>query len=442
MNNTSHSADEKRIVRMIRVAFAPLALLAALGLCLLAAAPRAQAQAMEGVAAIVNDEVITTYDLRQRVRLILTSSGVEPTPELLQRAQSQALRGLIDERVQLQEAAEFDIAVSPDEVNAAIDRLARQNNVTADAIQRDLAQVGVDVRTLEDQLRAEIAWRSLMNGLYGSRVRVSDDQISQALERMAASASKDQYRMAEILVEPRITPQGEDVSMQDVQYVYQILQQSQGRAFAELARRVSAAPSAVNGGDVGWVSAGDLRHEALERELAGMRPGAISQPVQTREGIYIVLLIEKREGADLERVRLRQLLLSTTQAGGRDAQEEAARQLNDATRRMRACDDVARVKRSLPRVIASDLGLVTPRDLSPSIRAAVEALEPGQTSEAILVPAGAIALSLCERVDMTPESLPSRAEVENQLIDRQISLLSRRYLRDLIDTATIENRLR
>lgn len=401
----------------------------------------ASAQMMEGVAAIVNDEVITTYDVRQRVRLILSSSGVRPTPELLQRVQAQALRGLIDERIQLQEAAEFDIQVSDQEIIQALDRLARQNNVSADSIARDLAQFGVSMNTLEDQLRAEIAWRSLMSGLYGSRVRVSDDQIDQALERMASSAQKDQYLVGEILVEPRMTAQG-DQTGQIVRFVYDQLQQSQGQAFSGLARQISASASAVNGGDVGWISASELRHTEVARELSQMQPGSISRPIQTRDGIYIMLLRDIRRGSELERVRLNQVLLPVTRGGEDSDAEDAARRLNRATRRIRSCDNMDRVKRDLPNAIISDLGAVAPSDLAGEIRTAVDGLEEGETTDALTVPAGAVALTLCERVDVAPDTLPSRDEVENQLLDQQISLLSRRYLRNLLDSATIETRLR
>jgi peptidyl-prolyl cis-trans isomerase SurA len=65
----------------------------------LGAAPAAVAQNAEGVAAIVNDHVISTFDVRQRATLLLVSAGIERTPEMQQRARTQALRDLVDERL-------------------------------------------------------------------------------------------------------------------------------------------------------------------------------------------------------------------------------------------------------------------------------------------------------------------------------------------------------
>ena len=59
---------------------------AALAVTLAISASPAAAQLAEGVAAIVNDHVISTFDVRQRANLLLVSAGMQPTPELQQRA--------------------------------------------------------------------------------------------------------------------------------------------------------------------------------------------------------------------------------------------------------------------------------------------------------------------------------------------------------------------
>ena len=93
-----------------------LALTILAGIALMSAAPTASAQQVEGIAAVVNDQPITTLDVRDRMRLIISSAGVQPTEEMLARIQDQAIRGLVDETLQLQQAAEFDLEVEEAEV--------------------------------------------------------------------------------------------------------------------------------------------------------------------------------------------------------------------------------------------------------------------------------------------------------------------------------------
>lgn len=78
-----------------------LTAVAALATGLLGLAPLATAQNAEGVAVIVNDNVISTFDVRQRATLLLVSSGIEQSPAMQQRARAQALRDLVDERLHL-----------------------------------------------------------------------------------------------------------------------------------------------------------------------------------------------------------------------------------------------------------------------------------------------------------------------------------------------------
>ncbi len=393
----------------------------------------ARAQLMEGVAAIVNDEVITTYDLEQRARLRLLAAEGPLTPEFQQRVYMEALRTLINERIQLQEAREWEVEVDDEQVAAGIANLARSNNMSAESIVLDLAQRGINVATLEQQLRAAIAFDILVDGRFRSRVRVSDDQIDHEMQRMAANADKPSYHYAEILIPP--------LSQQETQQAIQIIGQqlNRGVRFSDLARQISAAPSRVTGGEVGIVRAGQVRIAEIEEALAGMEPGTI-RPVQTREGVYVILLIDKRQGVELERLRLSQIFLPYGANTGEDRFEQAADQLNRVRRRIRSCDDVEEARERIEGAISPSLGLVSPSELFTDARLAVSDLRPGDTSEPVNLPTGAAIFTLCERLDMAPEMMPSREDVENDLLNQQLALYEQRYLRDLVDAATIETR--
>ena len=190
-----------------------------------ASAPAALAQSTEGVAALVNDEPITTVDVRNRMRLIIASTGMaQIDQETLARIQDQALRGLIDEHLQLQAAREYDIQVADEEISASLLDLANRNNATIDDIVADLQNSGVDISTLRHQLEAEIAWQILVNGRYGSRIRISEQQIELALERLASSASQPQFRIFEMYFEVP-GPGQEQATIQRVIAVMNQLQQ-------------------------------------------------------------------------------------------------------------------------------------------------------------------------------------------------------------------------
>ncbi|MDP3460560.1 MAG: SurA N-terminal domain-containing protein, partial [Hyphomonas sp.] len=236
-------------------------------------APSALAQAaeenrlqLEGIAAIVNDKPISYSDVRQRARLLMLTLGRQtPSQEQLQQITGQALEQLIDERLQLDRVAEYKVEVDPREINAEMDDMASQGGIGADGLRQQLLSAGVNPVSLEEQIRADIAWNRLMSGLFGSRIRVSESQVEDQLDRLRTAAKKTQYRVGEIfLYAPDETTRTE--ARKAAESIIQQLQQ--GAEFRVAAQRISSAPTAATGGDMGWVTADDLA-PALAEAVSG-----------------------------------------------------------------------------------------------------------------------------------------------------------------------------
>src|SRR5262249_6052346 len=102
--------------------------------------PPAAAQLSEGVAAMVNEPASSTFDVRQRAMLLLVSAGMQRTPDLMRRAGAQALNDLINERLQLQEAAKFHITITSDQIDRRLNDIATQNHLTVESMAQQLGQ--------------------------------------------------------------------------------------------------------------------------------------------------------------------------------------------------------------------------------------------------------------------------------------------------------------
>ncbi|HEX8660402.1 MAG TPA: SurA N-terminal domain-containing protein, partial [Brevundimonas sp.] len=92
------------------------------------AAPVAPAfQMSDGILATVNDSVITGFDLRQRMLLLIAMTQVQPTPENIPAIQQQALNLLIDERLQAQELTKYeDLVITDEEVDQELAAMAQE----------------------------------------------------------------------------------------------------------------------------------------------------------------------------------------------------------------------------------------------------------------------------------------------------------------------------
>jgi len=406
-----------------------------------ASAPEpAPASELDGVvAAIVNDEVITVYDLRQRTLLLIVTAGVPPTRENLPQVQQEALRSLIDEALQLQELQrtekqqKFTIIAEDKDVNEALASLAADNNSTAEELSAQFARMGLDVGTLKNQLRVQISWQRLVSGRYGNRVRIGDSQISMTMQRLKAGALQPQYQLSEIFIDAARTG-GMREAFGGAQQL--IAQMQQGAPFPAVARQFSGAPSAANGGDMGWISAAELQPE-LYQAVEQMQPGQLSAPIQVGDGVYILALRSKRAGGGQTLITLKQAAVRLAKDAP-DSDVQAARQTLAALRATAPdCGSLESKAAAIPGVIAGDLGESGLNDLGPDFRQASEGLDVGQLSEPVRTEVGLHLVMVCGRRQQEAR-LPSKAEVESRLYGQQLAMLGRRYLRDLRNSATIE----
>lgn len=399
----------------------------------------AHAQSIEGVRALVNDEPITTVDVRNRMRLIIASTGIaQVDPESLTRIETQALRGLIDEVLQLQAAREFEVQVSDEEITQSILDLANRNSTTIDSIISDLEQSGVDISTLRHQLEAEIAWQIIVNGRYSSRIRISTQQIEMALERLAVSASQPQFRIFEIFIGINNVNE-EEVAVQSMINVMEQLQQ--GAQFPELARQFSDSSSSAQGGDIGWITANQLRPEIasilpqmmVQFNQGGGR-GALSNPVRVPGGLMIIAVVAARDGSTTLQYDLVQLTVPNSALN-----EETGNALREALDRSPSCGDAEAVAASIPGAFSTALGSIGSDAMLPQISEVLSPLRTGDNSGVMETAAGMQALLVCDR-EIAGPGVPSRDDLERQLRGQQLSLLSRRWLRDLRRDGTVEIR--
>jgi len=411
---------------MVRQIFAAV-LLSALPVGYTATAQDTGAQerlALEGVAAIVNDQPISYSDVRQRARLLLLSlGGQQPSQEQIQQITGQALEQLIDERLQLEKAAEFEMEIAPEEINSAVDDMARQSGATGDQLKQQLLAAGVNPASLEEQMRAEIAWSRVMSGLYGSRIRISDNQVDDQLNRVRSSLQETQYRISEIFL---YAPDAETKS-QALQAASSIIEQlNQGADFRIAAQRISSAPTSATGGDMGWISIADLDPALAEAVEGAPGPGIVG-PVSVENGIYILNLASKREPAKLTtKVDLIRLQVTDGSAPDLEAAMEA----------IETCDDVQSVSNSKSNLRHADLTDIDVEELGAEGKDLVLATEVGQPTEIFAAGGGLAVMYVCRREDGA-EALPSRDDLKGRLKDQELSMISERELRDMRREATI-----
>lgn len=384
---------------------------------------------MEGIAAIVNDEVISLYDVDQRVRLFMVTSGIPETPETTDRLRGQVLRSLIDEKLQMQEARDVEIEIQPGEINDSITRMAQQGNMSRDEIISFLKDNNINEDTLRGQIEAELAWNQYVRRRYSGRISISDTDIDEQYNRAVEAFDQPRYLISEILLS--FDGFGDQARVQQV--IEEIIRQLKaGVDFGAIARQLSISATAARGGDVGWVNENQLDPN-LQTVLREMQPGQISNPVPTPAGVYIIALRDRQEGGGRSPLRnqydLLQILLD------KDKGSAPLDKISSAFKTCKAADEEAKNAGAT----ANRTGLQPLAAFDPALRAIVGPLEAGQLSDILESADKWVMFAVCDRKDDVGMSI-SRDAIADNLYSQRMAMLARRHLRDLRRDSVVEYR--
>ncbi|MDI7774576.1 peptidylprolyl isomerase [Asticcacaulis sp. EMRT-3] len=390
----------------------------------------------EGVLVSVNNDMITSYDLKQRMLLLIVTSGVQVTQDNYAAFQKQALSSLIDEKLEKQEMDHWKVKVTPKEVDDEIARMAQQSNLTSPQLLAELKRVGVEPATLRAQISSEIGWQELVGGRYHSNAAVGSTQVDALMDKVIADGQKPQYLVSEIFIDPAAAGSMANAQQGAQQLYDQIVKKA--APFQAVARQFSNAPSAANGGDEGWLVSGSI-DPAIENALKSLKPGEMSPPVMTKDGAYILLLRRKTDGnADMV-FHMKQAAIPLSANATADAVSNAEAQLSAFRNKVDSCDAVDDLNGKAPGDIQlTDLGEVQLSTLTPEYVKALRPLKEGESTTPLRNSQYMNVVYVCGR-QLAGDHALTREQLEDNLVNQRLAMLGKRYLRELRSSATIVN---
>lgn len=244
-----------------------------------------------GIAAVVNEDIITFTDIEDRMRLYMLGAPRNLPEEAQQRVLQQALYRLVDEKLQLQEAKALNIVVSPKDVEAGFTTIAAQNKMEPEQFRQELTRAGVNLTTIEEQIAAEIAWNQVVRRKLRPQITISESEIDTEVDRLQRGSGRTEYRLAEIFLSfdgPATEKNAQELAEKLAADI------RKGRPFSQAAREFSEAPGAATGGDIGWIEEGVL-DSTLGTAVASLQPGQLSDPIRTDKGYHLMFLRETRQ---------------------------------------------------------------------------------------------------------------------------------------------------
>lgn len=388
------------------------------------------------IAAVVNDEVITNYDLLERMRMVMVSSNLPDNPEVRQRIAGQVLRTLIDEKLELQEAKKENVTATEDEVKAALAQIEKQNNMQPGQLDAFLKSRGVDREAVVHQVTASLVWAKLVRRMAAQNTEISDDEVEDTLKRLRQHADEPQSHVAEIFLAVDNPTQEDEVRKLAEKLSEQM---KQGSRFSAVAQQFSQSATAAVGGDLGWVRPDQLAPE-LAKEVAQLKPGELSPPIRSGGGFYLLLVLERRNAGGADTVfDVVQVVLPLPPQADDAARRTAIAEADKLRAEFKDCPTMLRIGKAKAPEFSSE-GKLLASQIAPQLRNLIDKLSVGQPSPPIVQKNGVGVLMLCgKNTEKTGEI--TRQEATEALIKQRLDTLARRYMRDLRRSAYVDVRV-
>jgi peptidyl-prolyl cis-trans isomerase SurA len=406
---------------------------------------------LDRIVAVVNDEVITNGELEYRIHLAETQLSRQriamPPSDVLRK---QVLERLILDRSQLELAKETGVRVDDGTVNAAVGRMADQNGMSIQAMRAKVESDGVPFNQFREDMRDEITMMRVRDREVDSKIQISEGEIDNYLQEQAnTTESTEEFDVAQILIGVPEIASPEFVERAHRRAEDLLAQIRTGADFARLAAGYSAAPEALQGGDLGWRSM-DRLPSLFADMVKKLKPGEISPIVRSPVGFHILKLVAQRDSSNARisnkpvlQTHARHILLRVTDAM---PEEEVKHRLRDLRERIvRGGQDFSELARLYSVDPSStrggDLGWLYPNDTVPPFEEAMNALKIGEISEPVQSPFGFHLIQVLERRTEESSVERKRLEARQAIRDRKAEEAMQEWLRQLRDRTYVEYRL-
>jgi len=417
-------------------------------------------QVLDQIAAVVNGEIITRNELRERIATVTTNLRRQGTPlppdDVLER---QVLERMIADLAQLQMAADAGVRVDDVQLDRAVQRVAESNRMTVAQFRDRVEADGMSFAKFREELRQQIMMERVRSKEVDDKIQVGEGEVDAfiAEQNGVAPDAVPEVDIAQILVRvpEQASPEAIEKQRAKADDLYQ--QATGGADFGRLAASYSDGPEALQGGDLGF-RAQDRLPQLFVDAIEPLAVGQVAKPVKSANGFHILKLIAKRAqgtggvaaaaipgapAGPVEQTRARHILIKVNEVVSAD---QAKARLEDIRQRIltkqATFEDMARAySNDASASRGGDLGLLYPGDTVPEFESAMKELKIGEISQPVQSPFGFHLIEVTERKkqDIAQERL--RMLARQAIRERKIDEASDAWAREVRDRAYVEMRI-
>jgi len=415
-------------------------------LLVIASVPLSAAEKLDGIVAVVEDDIILESELAQEVAAVinkLKANNVQMPPENI--LYKQVLERLIIGALQSQLAQKAGVNVTDEILESSMSEIAGQNGMDLSSFKQEIIAQGMSYETFKESVRKEIIINQLRNHEIGSRVKVSEQEIDHYLEtEISSEEQKVKYLLGHILISVPEGASATTIQTEKTEALSVIKQLRKGSDFKQMAVSVSDGANALQGGDLGWRTLNQLPSLFVD-VVKTMSKGEVAGPIRSPGGFHILKLLDTTgiESHIITETRVRHILIKTNELIN---DEEAQKRLQVMAARIADGDDFAALAKANSEDTGSalnggELGWVTPGLLVPPFEKSMTELQINELSEPVQTQFGWHLIQVLERRNKDNKEQQKRNQARDDIRKRKIEEETELWLRRLRDEAYVDIRL-
>ena len=271
--------------------------------------PAHGAEIVDRIVAVVNDDIITLFELNRSIKpyedkIYALGYPEEKERKMLFKVREGVLNQLIDKKIEDQQIKRSNIKISEEQIDQTIERIKGKNFFTDEDLRHALAKEGLTMEAYRENIKEEILRTRLVNLEVKSKIVITEEDISAYYEKHVDTyGGKQKYHLRNILITiPMFADESKKLEIREK--LDEILNKlNAGESFETMARNYSESSTAPEGGDLGLFELDSLSPQ-LQKTIKGMKPGEVTPVLETDQGYQIFFLQEilKTSGKSLKEV--------------------------------------------------------------------------------------------------------------------------------------------
>lgn len=363
----------------------------------------AEANTVDKVVAVINDNIITKSDLNARFELMMRGLSKNPSREEQRLLLYRTLNSMIDEDLIQQYAADRGFTVRRADIDMAINRFEQARGLPQGSYAK--LTKGLE-QTAEQQIVSDLVLDQIIERDLKSRINIPNSEVDQLIRQLGASSSRTEWEISQIFIPTSEEKDGEANAKELAESAYERAKNTPD--FAEVAQDYNTANSSSTDGYLGWFGEGEML-PVLEESIKSMQIGDVSKPVRSGTGYHILKLKSERTLPGIQIDPVTELQLKRTTYGDETSEDDM---------------------------------WVKEQDLSSALVSKIKALKVGESTGKIQQGDMEVSYTLLDTRRALPEGLEDyRERVRGRLMESRLDLAVRRMIRNLRRDAFIDVRL-